>query len=223
MLWVNLIMDTLAALALATEPPSEDLLLRMPYSRNEDIITPLMWRNIILHAIFQMCILSVVLFMPQLFGVQSSLGLEIDEWNAETGVHLSIFFDVFVFLQVFNFFNARKLKKNELNVFKDIGDNYLFILIVIGIFACQLLIIQFGGKALKLVPLSSGQHLVCIVIGSMSLVWGFIIKTFIPEGVLNSINLLREERGEDSYNVDSGLERFIHQPATERRSSKKWH
>lgn len=69
MLWVNLIMDTLAALALATEPPSEELLLRMPYSRNENIITPLMWRNIILHAIFQMCVLSIVLFMPGLFGV----------------------------------------------------------------------------------------------------------------------------------------------------------
>jgi hypothetical protein len=41
----------------------------MPYSRNEDIITPLMWRNIILHAIFQMVVLSIVLFMPELFGV----------------------------------------------------------------------------------------------------------------------------------------------------------
>lgn len=69
MLWVNLIMDTLAALALATEPPSDDLLLRMPYSRKEEIITPLMWRNIILHSIFQMFILTIVLFMPGLFGV----------------------------------------------------------------------------------------------------------------------------------------------------------
>ena len=75
MLWVNLIMDTLAALALATEPPSEELLLRMPYSRTEEIITPLMWRNIILHALFQMIVLTIVLFMPELFGVKSSLGL----------------------------------------------------------------------------------------------------------------------------------------------------
>lgn len=196
MLWVNLIMDTLAALALATEPPSEELLMRMPYSRSEEIITPLMWRNIILHAIFQMVVLSIVLFMPQLFGVQSSLGLEMDEWNPESGLHLSIFFDVFVFLQVFNFFNARKLKKNEINICTDIGDNYLFILIVIGIFVCQLFIVEFGGKALKLVPLTMQQHLVCILIGALSIVWGIIIKTLIPEGVLNSIHLLREERGE---------------------------
>ena len=176
-----------------------------------------------MHAVFQMSILSVVLFMPELFGVQSSLGLEIDEWNPETGVHLSIFFDVFVFLQVFNFFNARKLKKDDLNIFKDIGDNYLFILIVISIFACQLLIVQIGGRALKLVPLSMNQHLTCIFIGSMSLVWGFVIKTVIPEGILNSFQLLREERVEQNYNVDSGLERFINQPATERRSSKHRH
>jgi magnesium-transporting ATPase (P-type) len=46
MLWVNLIMDTLAALALATEPPSEELLNDKPYTRNEKIVTPVMWRNI---------------------------------------------------------------------------------------------------------------------------------------------------------------------------------
>ncbi len=121
---------------------------------------------------------------------------------------------MFVFLQVFNFFNARKLKKSEINICTDIGDNYLFILIVVGIFVCQLFIVQFGGRALKLVPLTMYQHLVCILIGSLSIVWGIIIKTLIPEGVLNSIHLLREERGEENYNVDSVLERFIHQPAT---------
>ena len=136
---------------------------------------------------------------------------------------MSIFFDVFVFLQVFNFFSARKLKKGDINICADIGDNYLFILIVISIFVCQLFIIQFGGKALKLVPLTMQQHLVCILIGSLSIVWGVIIKTIIPEGILNSVHLLREERGEENYNVDSVLERFIHQPATSRRSSKGRH
>jgi Ca2+ transporting ATPase len=52
MLWVNLIMDTLASLALATEPPHDDLLKRRPYGRKEEMITPVMWRNIICHAIW---------------------------------------------------------------------------------------------------------------------------------------------------------------------------
>lgn len=61
-LWVNLIMDTLAALALATEPPSNELLNRMPYSRSEYIINPQMWRNIILNSIYQIVVLVLVLF-----------------------------------------------------------------------------------------------------------------------------------------------------------------
>jgi Ca2+ transporting ATPase len=52
MLWVNLIMDTFAALALATEPPSDDLLNQAPYSRNEKIVTAVMWRNIIGQALY---------------------------------------------------------------------------------------------------------------------------------------------------------------------------
>lgn len=112
MLWVNLIMDTLAALALATEPPSDELLTRMPYSRHEEMITAQMWRGIVFHSLFQIIVLSVILFLgPDIFGVVSSIGLEMEEWNSETGQHLSLFFDVFVFLQVFNFFNARKLKR----------------------------------------------------------------------------------------------------------------
>lgn len=62
MLWVNLIMDTCAALALATEPPSEDLLTRPPYTRNETIVTAVMWRNILGMAVSQIIILVVLLF-----------------------------------------------------------------------------------------------------------------------------------------------------------------
>lgn len=62
MLWVNLIMDTLAALALATEPPGDELLLRKPHSRNDKIINNVMWRNIVGHGIYQIIVLLVLLF-----------------------------------------------------------------------------------------------------------------------------------------------------------------
>lgn len=67
MLWVNLIMDTLASLALATEPPSEELLLRKPYSRFESLITPNMWKNIIAQGVWQILILGVILFKGTFF------------------------------------------------------------------------------------------------------------------------------------------------------------
>lgn len=70
MLWVNLIMDTLAALALATEPPSEALLERLPYKRNDRIINAVMWRNIFGHAIYQVIVLLILIFKgAQLFNL----------------------------------------------------------------------------------------------------------------------------------------------------------
>ena len=57
MLWVNLIMDTLAALALASEPPTEELLKRKPYGRDKPIISPTIFKNIFTQSIFQLSIL----------------------------------------------------------------------------------------------------------------------------------------------------------------------
>lgn len=62
MLWVNLIMDTLAALALATEPPNDELLKRKPYSRFENLITPEMWKNIISQGLLQVVVLGAIFF-----------------------------------------------------------------------------------------------------------------------------------------------------------------
>lgn len=74
MLWVNLIMDTLASLALATEPPGDDLLKRKPYSRFESLITPNMWKNIIGQGLWQIVILGTILFKgPKIFGIPSSI------------------------------------------------------------------------------------------------------------------------------------------------------
>ena len=65
MLWVNLIMDTLASLALATELPSEELLNRKPYGRTKALISRTMMKNIIGHAVYQLAVILVVLFAGQ--------------------------------------------------------------------------------------------------------------------------------------------------------------
>ena len=65
MLWVNLIMDTLAALALATEPPDDNILERQPQPSSKSIVTELMWRNVFGHAIYQMIVLVVIIFVAQ--------------------------------------------------------------------------------------------------------------------------------------------------------------
>ena len=65
MLWVNLIMDTFAALALATEPPSDELFNRQPQSRFDKIVNATMWRNIVGQGIYQIAVLLVILFFGQ--------------------------------------------------------------------------------------------------------------------------------------------------------------
>ena len=63
MLWVNLIMDTLAALALATEPPTNEILLRQPYRKDANIVTQEMWRNVFGHAVYQSIVIIMIIFM----------------------------------------------------------------------------------------------------------------------------------------------------------------
>ena len=110
---------------------------------------------------------------------------------------------MFVFLQVFNFFNARKLKKEEVNIFENIFDNYLFVLIVVGIFVLQIVIVQIGGRAFMLVPLNMSQHFDCICIGATMVVYGFLAKKLLPESFLNNFELLREGEPIPPYDPDS--------------------
>ena len=224
MLWINLIMDTLAALALATDPPADELLKRMPYSRHEHVITPQMWRGIVFNSIYHCIILTIMLFKGhEVFGVKHFNENELDAWSPDDGQHLALFFNVFVFLQIFNFFNARKLKKDEINVFANFFINYLFIAIVIGIFALQLFIVQYGGVTFQLVPLSTEQHIQCIIIGATGVIWNAIVKLFVPDSFMNNFSLLREEKRDEKINPDSIFERWAKEPATERRKSKMRH
>jgi len=175
MLWVNLIMDTLAALALATETPTPELLKRKPYGRFEGIITPAMWRNIIGQASFQIVILFVLLYqahnIPQL-----ELPSELLSWTSKDHVvRTTIVFNTFVLSQLFNEFNARKLG-NEFNVFKGVFSNAIFIIIMIFTVAVQYLIVQYGGEFTDTAPLSPKQWLVCAAIGAFSLPWGAFLR-----------------------------------------------
>ena len=91
MLWVNLIMDTFAALALATEPPAEHLLLDKPHGRDDSIVTAVMWRNICGQGIYQCTILIVMLFFgEQLFGFSYTSETGFYEIDPVTGYATSI-------------------------------------------------------------------------------------------------------------------------------------
>ena len=192
MLWVNLIMDTFASLALATEAPNADALLkRKPYNRNEYIVTPSMCKNIIGQSIFQITTLCVLLFKgPDFFETPNSSDNE--PWVKEKAVHFTIVFQTFVFMQIFNEINCRKLLSSEFNVFKGIFSNWLFIFIEFITIIVQILIVQFGGEFVRTSPLSWQQHLICFGIASCTLVFGFFIK-LIPDNIFYKLRISKEK------------------------------
>ena len=206
MLWVNLIMDSFASLALATEDPTESLLDRLPYSREASILTPMMKLNIISQAIFQITTLTVIIFYGDyIFGVPSDRNLEHFMWNNVNGYHFTIFFNIFVFMQVFNSINARKLQKDELNVFTGIMGNWLYILIQSIIIIGQMILVTFGGRAVRTHPLSLKQHADCLIISALTLVWGFFIK-LLPIDVTEESTVGEEQvKKPDTYKKTVGL------------------
>ena len=139
MLWVNLVMDTLASLALATEPPTEALLKRKPYGRTKSIISPMMMRNILGQSIYQLVIMLIILYAGQNFlGVESTVAkIQSDPHvGKELSAQFTIVFNAFVLMTLFNEINARKLH-GERNVFAGIFSNPFFYGIWLSCFAAQ--------------------------------------------------------------------------------------
>ena len=206
MLWVNLIMDSFASLALATEDPNDSLLDRKPYSRDASILTPMMKLNIVSQAIFQISTLTIIIFYGDyIFGVPSDRNLEHFMWNNVNGYHFTIFFNIFVFMQVFNSINARKLQKDEYNVFTGIMGNWLYILIQSIIIVGQIILVTFGGRAVRTHPLSIKQHCDCLGISALTLVWGFIVK-LLPIDVSEPTTVGEEHvKTPDTYKKTVGL------------------
>ena len=213
MLWVNLIMDSFASLALATERPNDKLLERKPYKRNASILTIFMKVNIVSQGVFQIFVLLFILFKgDKLFGVNSDRELEHYEWNDEHGYHFTIFFDIFVFMQVFNSINARKLNPKELNVFEGIKDNIYYIIVQSFIFIGQIIIVTFGGRAVRTQPLSLFQHICCMIIASMSLGVGYLVKLIpidMSEKIVKTKEEIEEEKEEEIIKNNRNLKKLI--------------
>lgn len=174
MLWVNLIMDTFASLALATEPPTESLLLRRPYGRNKPLISRTMMKNILGHAVYQLVVIFTLLFAGEnFFDIDSGRNAPLHSPPSE---HYTIVFNTFVLMQLFNEINARKIH-GERNVFENILRNPIFCAVVVGTFAAQIVIVEFGGKPFSCSGLTLSQWFWCIFIGISELLWGQLICT----------------------------------------------
>ncbi|HDP76267.1 MAG TPA: calcium-translocating P-type ATPase, PMCA-type [Bacteroidales bacterium] len=164
MLWVNLIMDTFAALALATEPPHSEVMKKKPRSPHEFILSA---------GIFRYLVTTAVLFYLVLVGLLFYLKHDAGFSDRD----LTGFFNVFVLMQFWNLFNARRLF-GGVGVFS-FSSNKLFVAIATIILLGQFAIVQFGGEVFRTVPLSGKEWLIHIVATMPVLMFGYLAKMII--------------------------------------------
>nr|AEQ27821.1 PM Ca2+-ATPase [Pontederia crassipes] len=166
LLWVNMIMDTLGALALATEPPNDELMKRSPVGRTGNFITNVMWRNIFGQALYQFIIIWYLQaegkHLFQLEGPNSDLTLN------------TLIFNSFVFRQVFNEISSREMDK--INVFRGILENYVFVAVIFCTVIFQIIIVQFLGDFANTTPLTLSQWFSCVLFGFLGMPIAAAIK-----------------------------------------------
>ncbi|KAG5587939.1 hypothetical protein H5410_048373 [Solanum commersonii] len=168
LLWVNLIMDTLGAFALATEKPTEEVMKKKPVGRTAPLITNIMWRNLMAQALYQIAVLLTLQFKGELiFGFNKR-------------VNDTLFFNTFVLCQAFNEFNVRSMEKK--NVFEGIQKNKLFMGIIGITLVLQVVMVEFLKKFANTERLNWGQWGICIGFAAASWPIGWLVKCItVPE------------------------------------------
>lgn len=192
-------MDTFAALALATDPPTLELLNRKPEPKGSSIISFNMWKMIFGQAILQL----VITFILNFAGLKIFTGWDSDHMK-------TVVFNTFVWLQIFNEINCRRLD-DKLNVFYGMQRNPFFIAITCIMIGGQVLIVFVGGTAFSVTKINGEQWAASIILGLLSLPFGAIIrlipnefiKIFIPRKILEhkrKTTIIDEEKVTDEWN-----------------------
>ncbi|KAI1473064.1 calcium-translocating P-type ATPase [Daldinia caldariorum] len=191
LLWVNLIMDTLAALALATDPPQDSCLDRKPEPRGASIISITMWKMILGQAFYQLAITFILYYGAISIGV-----VEEGEWAYPQ--RDTLVFNTFVWMQIFNQWNNRRLD-NRFNIFEGLSQNWYFTIINLVVSGIQVLLIFVGGAAFSISgskPSQTGPEWACaIVLGVLSIPIGMVIRLIPDELVSKCVpNILKKKR-----------------------------
>jgi Ca2+-transporting ATPase len=187
LLWVALIMDTIGALALSTKGPFEGLLDRPPYGESGALLSRLMLRNIITHAVFQCALCLVVLF-----GAEGFFQLDVSIPRVKS----SFLFNTFVFCQVFNLLNARITEFGQ-RFFEGFFTNPFFWSLFAFIVAMQAVLIEFGGEVFGCEHLPWQQWLWSIGLGALELGVGAVLRIIpIGDDTVKRLIVNREEKRE---------------------------
>lgn len=151
MLWINMIMDSLASLAFAYENPSLEYMNEKPKSKNEHIINKYMYGEIIITGLYSSLLCILFLKLP--------IFKELIRFDIDNKYFLTAFFTLFVFIGIFNAFNART---SRLNLFSNILGNKVFIIIFMLVSVIQIYFIYFGGSLFRTYGLTLKELLICL-------------------------------------------------------------
>ncbi|KAI9891130.1 MAG: plasma membrane calcium [Vezdaea aestivalis] len=174
LLWVNLIMDTFAALALATDPPTDQILDRKPTPKSAPLITVNMWKMILGQAVYQLVVTFILYYAgPTIlnYDIHANPTLELEL--------RTMVFNTFVWMQIFNEFNNRRLD-NKLNIFEGITRNWFFIGINCIMVGGQIMIIFVGSTAFGITRINGVQWAICIGCAIFCLPWAIVLR-YIPD------------------------------------------
>jgi len=152
LIWVNLIMDTLAAVALATAPPLASIIHQPAITGDVKILNKTMWRQIYGVAVWMVFSMFITIYFGRLIfdltyqkstattdkcTAADALPCEKDAWAQDKKTHFTVIFTTFVFLQFFNLFNCRVIGADEYNIFKKPFNSWVFLLVLVIIAAVQ--------------------------------------------------------------------------------------
>ncbi|TDH65546.1 hypothetical protein CCR75_005690 [Bremia lactucae] len=204
MLWVNLIMDSFASLALATEEPTPALLERKPYPKTEPLISKKMAKHIIGQSIYQLVVLLAIVFAGEKwFEIPSGRRPDLpEETKDDPTIHMTIVFNTFVWAQLFNELNCRKIH-DEINIFSGITKNRVFLYVCVLQVALQYAMVQHTGDWFKCKPLSASQWFACIALGFVSMPLGLLLRSISMTKIASWMGICREVDTDEARRTSS--------------------
>ena len=170
LLWVNLIMDTFAALALATDAPTEKILDRKPTPKRAALITTNMWKMIVGQAVYQLVVTFTLYFAGAQILSYDTAAHPVLQTELDT-----IIFNTFVWMQIFNEFNNRRLD-NHFNIFEGVLKNWFFLGINCVMVGGQIMIVFVGGMAFQIKRIDASQWAICLLCALPCLLWAVVLR-----------------------------------------------
>lgn len=175
MLWINMVMDTLAGLAFSFEPPLKEYMNEYPKKKNESIINKYMLNQIIFTGLYSSLICILFLKLPFI--------KELYRYDINNKYLYTAFFGLFIFIDIFNAFNART---NRINIIANILKNKIFIFIMLFIVLIQVFLIYYGGNLFRTSGLTLFEFEIMIIIALSVIPFDWIRKLILRKKGLNN-------------------------------------